>query len=273
METEDYRAERDFILGQIEQAVGKLQDSALFPVLVKPWSVNKITCGSILTFFDNSYSDVTVSLDACLIALLIVNIVIFAPLFLADLNSVLDGGQFSGLNLFTRFQDRIDRIETNFDLESHFEAYKNFTFIEDTLSVLNNYTDFETSIEVLKNFTGIDKPLKIIDDIKMLLKNVTQLDMPEDEENSEPVEESLNVHRIPIHVYKYPVDGSFGSSFHGFESEKDEVLDLSGASDDELKAFYQLPRAFPSSSYLDRVREYGAKVMSRLLKNGEEVVK
>ena len=52
---EDYsRGDRDFILGELEKAVGKLQDSALFPVLVKPWSVNKVTCGSLLTFFDNS---------------------------------------------------------------------------------------------------------------------------------------------------------------------------------------------------------------------------
>lgn len=265
---EDYRAERDFILGQLEQAVGKLQDSALFPVLVKPWSVNKITCGSILTFFDNSYSEVTVSLDACLIALLIVNILIFAPLFLADLNSVLDG-EIPGLNLFTRFQDRIDRIETNFDLDSHLEAYRNFTLIEDTLSVLNNYTDFETSIEVLKNLTGIEKPLKIIDDIKMLLKNVTDLNNHIVEETTESGEESLNVHRVPIKVYKYPVDGSFGSSFHGFESEKNEILDLSGATDDELKAFYQLPRAFPNTQ-LDSLRYYRAKVVERLMKNIEK---
>ena len=262
---EDYsRGERDFILGELEKAVGKLQDSALFPMLVKPWSVNKVICGSLLTFFDNSYSDVTVSLDACLIALLMVNILIFAPLFLADVDSVFDA-QFSGLGLFTRFQDKIDRIETSFDLENQFEAYRNLTFIEDTISALNNSTYFETSLEALKNITGIEKPLKIIDYIKMLLKNVTELNIPVIEEPTDPVEESLNVHRVPVHVYKYPVDGSFGSSFHGFESEKEEVLDLSIAIDDELKAFYQLPRAFPTSQ-LDRLKEYGAKVIEKLMK-------
>ena len=261
---EDYsRGDRDFILGELEKAVGKLQDSALFPVLVKPWSVNKITCGSLLTLFDNSYSDVAVSLDACLIALLIVNILIFAPLFLADVDSVFDA-QFSGLGLFTRFQDKIDRIETSFDLENQFEAYTNLTFIEDTISALNNYTYFETSLEALKNYTGLENPLKIIDDIKMMLKNSTELNIPEIEESTDPVEESLNIHRVPVQVYKYPVDGSFGSSFHGFESEKDEVLDLSGATDDELMAFYQLPRAFPTS-HLDTLRDFGTSVVEELV--------
>ena len=168
-------------------------------MLVKPWAVNKVTCGSLLTFFDNSYSDVTVSLDACLIGLLLLNILIFAPLFLADLSSGLDG-QGSGLNLFTRFQDRIDRIETGFDLENQFESYRNVTFVEDTLSALSNYTFLETSLGVFKNFTGIEKPLHIIEDIKMFLKNVTELNIPEDEETTESVEESLNIYRVPVHV-------------------------------------------------------------------------
>merc|ERR1711892_968468 len=252
MAEEYYRTgDRDFILGHMQEGLARLKDSALFPVLVKPWAVNKVTCGSLLTFFDHSYSDVTVSLDACLIALLLINILIFAPLFFADLYSGLDG-QGGGLNLFSRFQERIDRIETGFDLENQFE---------DTLSAFSNYTYLETSLEALKNFTGIEKPLMIIDDIKMFLRNVTELNIPEDEETTESVEESLNIYSVPLHVYKYPVDGSFGSSFHGFESEKDEVLDLSGATDDELMSFYQLPRAFKHSN-LDSLRDM---VMEMLL--------
>ena len=96
----------------------------------------------------------------------------------------------------------------------------------------------------------------------MFLKNVTELNIPEDEESTESVKESLNIYRVPVHVYKYPVDGSFGSSFHGFESEKDEVLDLSGATDDELMSFYQLPRAFKHSN-LDSLRD---RVMELLLR-------
>lgn len=264
-----FRGDRDFIISELEKAVGKIQDSALFPVLIKPWSVNKVTCGSLLTFFDNSLSDVTVSLDACLIALLVVNILIFAPLFLADVNSVFDG-QFGGL--FTTFQDRIDRIETSFDLENQFDSYRNLTFLEDTLFALNNHTYFETSLEAIKNFTGIEKPLKIIEDIKMLIRNVTEINIPEIEESEEFVEESLNVHRVPIRVYKYPVDGSFGTSFHGFESEKDEVLDLSEATDDELMAFYQLPRSFGTykQSHVDKLVAYASRVMEKLLKKEVE---
>jgi len=251
--------ERDFILGQLESALAKLQDSNLFSALLKPLSVNKITCGSLLTLLDNSYSDVTVSLDACLIALLVINILIFAPLLLADVSSLIDG-QFQGLSLFTRFQDKIDRIETSLDLESQIEAYRNITFIENALSTFDQITNFDNSLEALRNFTGIDRPLQIIENIKLLIRNVTDINVPEVEEVTEPVEESLNVHRVPVHVYKYPVDGSYGSSFHGFESEKGEVLDLSGATDDELMAFYQLPRKFPSSP-VDGWRGVWAKLL------------
>ena len=56
--------------------------------------------------------------------------------------------------------------------------------------------------------------------------------------------EFLNTNRAPVYVYKYPVDGTYGSMFQGFETLKDEVLDLSHASDKELKEFYSLPRSF-----------------------------
>ena len=52
-------------------------DSSLYPILVKPWTVNKVTCGSLLTFLDNSVTDVTVSLDACLVALVLLNVFLF----------------------------------------------------------------------------------------------------------------------------------------------------------------------------------------------------
>ena len=99
-----------------------LQDtgSSLYPVLVRPWTVNKVTCGSLLTLLDNSLSDVTVSFDACLVALILLNIFIFGPLLFADV-----GDKFS--NIFYNFQDRIDRIESTLGLENHFEAYRNPT--------------------------------------------------------------------------------------------------------------------------------------------------
>ena len=81
-----------------------IQDSSVYPILVKPWTVNKVTCGSLLTFLDAATPDVTVSFDACLVALILLNLFIFGPLLWADV-----GDKFS--NIFFSFQDRIDRIE------------------------------------------------------------------------------------------------------------------------------------------------------------------
>ena len=108
-------------------------DSSLYPILVKPWTVNKVTCGSLLTFLDNSVTDVTVSLDACLVALVLLNVFLFGPLLWADV-----GDKFS--NIFHSFQDRIDRIESAFGLENHFDAYKNPTFLENIISTMHNNT-------------------------------------------------------------------------------------------------------------------------------------
>ena len=100
--------------------------SSLYPVLVQPWTVNKITCGSLLTFIDNSLSDVTVSFDACLVALILLNMFIFGPLLFADVSD-----KFS--NIFSRFQNRIDTVETVLGIENQFDAYKNPTFLENII--------------------------------------------------------------------------------------------------------------------------------------------
>ena len=110
-----------------------IQDSSVYPILVKPWTVNKVTCGSLLTFLDAATPDVTVSFDACLVALILLNLFIFGPLLWADV-----GDKFS--NIFFSFQDRIDRIENAMGLENHFDAYKNPTFLENIISTIHNNT-------------------------------------------------------------------------------------------------------------------------------------
>jgi len=157
----------------VEAGRRAIQDSSLYPLLVRPWSVNKVTCGSLLTLVENSDSEVTVSLDACLVILLLINIAIFAPLLLADLNSVLTDVRLS--NLFTSVQDRVDRLETGLGLESQLAAYHNLTLLEDLLSVVNNQTFLENSFEAFKNFTGIDKPIRMLEGMRETLETLTDL--------------------------------------------------------------------------------------------------
>jgi len=222
--------------------------SSLYPILVKPWTVNKVTCGSLMTLIDNSLSDVTVSFDACLVALLLLNIFIFGPLLFADMS-----GQFS--NIFLSFQDRIDRIENALGLENHFEVYKNPTFLENLISTMHNNTYLDTTLRAVRNLTqqfdmDFGNPMERLDDFSTFLQNFDTLsstndDSGEDLENEIDDNQYLISHRIPVSVYKYPIDGTFGGSmFQGLETLTHEVLDLSGASDKELKEFYSLPRSF-----------------------------
>ena len=83
---------------------------------------------------------------------------------------------------------------------------------------------------------------KGIDDVLYPKKEKKILQEVDDNEIDD--NEYLNSNRVPVNVYKYPVDGSFGSIFQGFEQYKDEVLDLSSASQDERREYFSLPRSF-----------------------------
>ena len=41
----------------------QVRDSFLYPLILNPLNVNKLTCGSVLTLYDNSSSDITVAAD------------------------------------------------------------------------------------------------------------------------------------------------------------------------------------------------------------------
>ena len=57
----------------MEQVSGKLAagvtDSSVFSILTRPWLINKVTCGSMMTILDTSSTDVMVTVDICLITL------------------------------------------------------------------------------------------------------------------------------------------------------------------------------------------------------------
>ena len=96
-----------------------------------------------------------------------------------------------------------------------------------------------------------------MDEVSEFLQFLSRIHEEDDLDDSQEYEEEfdneiddnhyLNSNRIPVSVYKFPIDGSYGSGgslFQSFETVAGDVLDLSGASDDEKHEFYSLPRSF-----------------------------
>ena len=67
--------------------------------------------------------------------------------------------------------------------------------------------------------------VSVVDDTKWLA-DLSDLNLELElvrKEEEEQHEDSLNILRVPVSVYKYPVDGTFGNSYHGFEQSKATV--------------------------------------------------
>ena len=249
----------------MEQVSGKLAagvtDSSVFSILTRPWLINKVTCGSMMTILDTSSTDVMVTVDICLIALLIANIILFSPLIFSDLHGILDG-QLG--DVFTQMQDKLDRVESNFYLDEKLEEFTNISHIEKTVALFKNVTSFEINFESLLNFTNLEQPLSIMNDIKVIFTNIT-----EEAKAREAFEESLNIDRVPIDIYKFPEDDidPYDSVYAGFEAVKDEIIDLSGFTKNDQLEFHSLPRSFPQSlSRLEVLSMLGLRVLSVAVK-------
>ena len=78
----------------------QVRDSFLYPLILNPLNVNKLTCGSVLTLYDNSSSDITVAADICLITLLIGKLMVLLPIILENLNVDLQNGVFGAIGSF-----------------------------------------------------------------------------------------------------------------------------------------------------------------------------
>ena len=78
----------------------QVRDSFLYPLILNPLNVNKLTCGSVLTLYDNSSSDITVAADICLISLLIGKLMVLLPIILENLNVDLQNGVFGAIGSF-----------------------------------------------------------------------------------------------------------------------------------------------------------------------------
>merc|ERR1711892_760040 len=106
----------------------EVRDSFLYPVLLNPLSINKLTCGSVLTLFENSDSDITVAADICLITLLIGKLMVLLPMILDNLNVDLQNGFLEAIG---SFQEGVTKVQTGVDnnlagLEKPIEALTEF---------------------------------------------------------------------------------------------------------------------------------------------------
>jgi len=101
----------------IDDISKQLKDSAVYPILLNPFSVTKLHCGSIVTFYDNSPSDgATVALDVCLTAFIIAKAIFIWEFFVnnLDLDRSGDGanGVFGVLDKIAEFVADLDLAGT-----------------------------------------------------------------------------------------------------------------------------------------------------------------
>ena len=72
--------------------------------------MNKLTCGSIITFYDNSAdADATVAVDLCLTALLLAKLFVIVPMILSNMDAgSLEGGVFG---IFDKLGESLSRLD------------------------------------------------------------------------------------------------------------------------------------------------------------------
>ena len=121
-------------LGQVENPniaktfgvmTAELRESFLYPLILNPLQINKLTCGSVLTLYDNSSEDITVAADICLITLLIGKLMVLLPMILENLNLDLENGVFGVIG---NFQEGVNKVQSGVDnklavLEQPIEAF------------------------------------------------------------------------------------------------------------------------------------------------------
>merc|ERR1711892_421622 len=184
----------------------ELRDSFLYPVLLNPLSINKLTCGSVLTLYDNSDSDITVAADICLITLLIGKLMVLFPIILENLNVDLQNGVFGAIG---SFQEGVNKVQSGLD---------------DNLAVL------EKPIEALAGF-----PDKLKSFGQSSAADASAYAAPQAEYNAPqsgyPAQNPYFNRRKTFESRK--------------DSETDvDYVDLSDIKDDDLADYYNLPRSF-----------------------------
>ena len=212
--------------------VDGVQDSSVFSILARPWLINKVTCGPTTTLLDTSSTDVMVTVDICMIALLVTNIILFSPLILSELNME---------DMANQMQDKLDRIEHKLYLYEILDEFANVSHIDKTLHDIKSFVNLDGSQAAYQNVTYLEQPLNLMKELLRTFKNKTS--------EANTLQGSSSIERLPIESYKFPDndENPYDSVFAGFEADKDEIIDLSGFTKYDKLDFYHLPRSFPKT--------------------------
>merc|ERR1711892_453478 len=195
----------------------EVRDSFLYPLLLNPLSINKLTCGSVLTLYDNSDSDITVAADICLITLLIGKLMVLLPIILENLNVDLQNGVFGAIG---SFQEGVNKVQSG---------------VDNKLAVLKK------PIEALAGF-----PDKLKSFGQSAAADAAAYAAPQAEYNAPQAGYAApNPYfnrRKTYADYDYANTNTFESR-KGSETDLDHV-DLSQLKEEDLAGYYNLPRSF-----------------------------
>ena len=196
----------------------QLRDSFLYPVILNPLQINKLTCGSVLTLYDNSSNDITVAADVCLITLLIGKLMVLLPIILDNLNVDLENGVFGVIG---NFQEGVNKVQNGVDnkltaLEKPIEALAGFP---DKLKLFG-----ETAVNSLKSDTA----------------SQTGYNAPQAEYSA-----PSSVYNPYFNLRKKD-DYDYTNTFESRKDSENDVdyVDLSQIKEDDLADYYNLPRSF-----------------------------
>jgi hypothetical protein len=182
----------------------QVRDSFIYPLLLNPLQINKLTCGSVLTLYDNSSEDITVAADICLITLLIGKLMVLLPIILENLDVDLQNGVFGAIG---NFQEGVNKVQSGVD---------------------NNLAVLEKPIEALAGFP--DK-----------LKSFGQTAVGRIQSDTASYTAPHTGYKAPQAGYTAP--NPYFESRKDNENDVDYV-DLSQIKEEDLADYYNLPRSF-----------------------------
>merc|ERR1712106_573350 len=195
----------------------ELRDSFLYPLMLNPLSINKLTCGSVLTLYDNSDSDITVAADICLITLLVGKLMVLLPIILENLNVDLKNGVFGAIG---SFQEGANKVQSGVD---------------------NNLAVLEKPIEALAGF-----PDKLKSFGQSAAADAAAYAAPQNEYKA--TQAGYAAPNPYFSRRKTYADYDYVNT-NTFESRKDsetgmDYVDLSQIREEDLAGYYNLPRSF-----------------------------
>merc|ERR1711892_290730 len=195
----------------------EVRDSFLYPVLLNPLSINKLTCGSVLTLYDNSDSEITVAADICLITLLVGKLVVLLPIILENLNVDLQNGVFGAIG---SFQEGVNKVQSGVD---------------------NKLAGLEKPIEALAGF-----PDKLKSFGQTAAADAAAYAAPQPEYNAPQAGYAAS---NPYFNRRKTYADYDSANSNSLESRKDistdvDYMDLSQIKEEDLAGYYNLPRSF-----------------------------